>query len=96
MDHFVMDMFAELVRKGVIAEDVLVRMADTDDTRDNSIIRAKGRIAQGVLISAMCEGGMSRREYEADFRRRQMVERTALYERQRREAEQPDGGNESD
>jgi hypothetical protein len=87
--HFMMDMIVELARSGAIPREVLERMTDTDDTRDNSVTMAKGRMAATVLLESSMPV-RSRRAGEADFRRRQMRERTAMIERQ------ADGGNEPD
>lgn len=71
-DHWVMRSIAKiLIRKGVISQDEI--MQEVDDLERLGLDDA----SRALFVLILEAESMSAAEYEADFRRRQMIERTA-------------------
>jgi hypothetical protein len=83
-DHWVMKSIAKiLIRNGVISQDEI--MQEVDDLERHGLDEA----SRALFVLALEAESMSAAEYEADFRRRQIVERTA-YIAKRSEGYKPD------
>lgn len=86
VDYLVMKEIAKiLIRKGVITSDEVQVAVE-------NLRRVSASAANNFSMLALEASAMSPSEFEADFRRRQMRERTAFIERQGK----GDGGNSGD
>ncbi|MFK4871667.1 hypothetical protein [Novosphingobium sp. ZW T3_23] len=86
VDYLVMKEIAKiLIRKGVITSDEVQVAVE-------NLRRVSASAANNFSMLALEASTMSPSEFEADFRRRQMRERTAFIERQGK----GDGGNSGD
>lgn len=84
------EIIIEAARSGGITREVVDRVADRLEDDATGIARGHSRdIATWAMHIAMSVHGQTRQEYEAEFRRKQIRERTALIER----AARRDGGN---
>lgn len=82
-DYQVMKSLAKiLIRKGVITRD------EIHDEVDELERTSQSKAAHSLTIIALEAEAMTASQFEADYRRRQMVERTAYLEKQRK----PDDG----
>jgi len=86
VDYLVFKAIAKiLIRKGIIT-------ADDIELEVDDLQRVSPDAAHNLEMLWMSAHAMTASEFEADYRRRQMRERTAFIDRQRR----PDGGKEDD
>lgn len=82
-DYLVMKALAKiLIRKGVISRD------EIHDAAEDLERIGMDTAAHNLTMVALEAESMTASQFEADYRRRQMVERTALLEKQRK----PDDG----
>lgn len=83
--HVMMSLAKIMLRKGLITPDEIYDEIDEMES-------VSPKAAESLLILVLEAESMSASEFEADYRRRQMRERTAYIEKHRK----PDGGKTSD